>query len=325
MENSPMTLERFFEERNSSSDTIKNYTRIVKLYESCAGNTLNALLEIANIEKNKKRRWRKTDTYRYFVAFKEYLSENYNIIITLVYLNAIMTIYKHFGMNIRPLNIFDVRITTKKYNDFGMLEQDLIDENVNMDKYVQGKSSLSIYWVIKDYIVPYNVDDAKASLRKLCSDDALKKRKLQLTVDENVFQVNNIVVRFSSVNEKLTRVACHNENRYNKAKFVTFSDIRLAEGVKKHFDHLMDDLFRELESMGCRADEKIMFPDGDAGNDDSDIKPRFCTKCGTELKADDRFCFKCGNKINRDFKCSNCGSEMKPDDKFCSQCGTPAS
>ena len=86
---------RFFDERNSSHNTIKNHAGIVKIYGSCNGKSLNALLEIANNEKARKSDGEKLILGRYFVAFNEYLSENYNIA-----LPGVMTIFKSIKINI---------------------------------------------------------------------------------------------------------------------------------------------------------------------------------------------------------------------------------
>jgi len=50
---------------------------------------------------------------------------------------------------------------------------------------------------------------------------------------------------------------------------------------------------------------------------------RFCSGCGTGLKANARFCGECGAKQGAS-GCSNCNAPLKSGAKFCGECGTKA-
>lgn len=109
MRNTDDILEQFFKERNSSKNTITNYTRIVKIYEKYCGKPLNTLLELAENEEYNNIRWKNTDTRRYIIGYRDFIYQKYNVSTARLYLTAIMTIYRHFEITIPPLPYYNTK------------------------------------------------------------------------------------------------------------------------------------------------------------------------------------------------------------------------
>lgn len=134
MKNTKKILEQFFHERNSSKNTITNYTRIVKIYETYTGQTLNKLLEIADNEEYNNIRWKNTETRAYLLGYRDYLYKKYNVSTAQLYLTAITTIYRHFEITIPPLPYYSTKNfkSTPKLTYDQLLNRELINEAIQI-------------------------------------------------------------------------------------------------------------------------------------------------------------------------------------------------
>lgn len=104
-----MILERFFKERNSSTSTIRTYTRSAKYYSEMTGHTIQEVLDIADDEEYNNIRWKNTQTRKWILQYREWLYTNYNVSTAQLYLTAIMTIYRHFEITIPPLPYYSTK------------------------------------------------------------------------------------------------------------------------------------------------------------------------------------------------------------------------
>ena len=131
-------LEQFFHERNSSKNTIINYTRIVKIYEKFTGKCLNDLLELADDEEYNNIRWKNTDTRRYILSYRDFLFNKYNVSTAQLYLTAILTIYRHFEITIPPLPYYSTKHAKKteplRYDQ--LLDRDILRECIEISSPV---------------------------------------------------------------------------------------------------------------------------------------------------------------------------------------------
>lgn len=138
MKNTDEILEQFFHERNSSPSTITNYTRIVKIYETFTGKSLNTLLELADDEEYNNIRWKNTDTRRYILDYRDYLYNKYNVSTAKLYLTAIITIYRHFEITIPPLPYYSTKHANRteplRYDQ--LLDREIINECIQISSPV---------------------------------------------------------------------------------------------------------------------------------------------------------------------------------------------
>jgi integrase len=138
MKNRDEILEQFFHERNSSQSTITTYTRVVGIYEKFTGETLNALLELADDEEYNNIRWKNTATRRYILDFRDYLYGKYNVSTAKLYLTAIITIYRHFEITIPPLPYYSTKHARKtepiRYDE--LLDRDILRECIKISSPV---------------------------------------------------------------------------------------------------------------------------------------------------------------------------------------------
>ncbi|MBR0059336.1 MAG: site-specific integrase [Methanobrevibacter sp.] len=138
MKNTDEILEQFFHERNSSKNTIINYTRIVGIYETFTGKCLNDLLELADDEEYNNIRWKNTDTRRYILSYRDFLFNKYNVSTAQLYLTAILTIYRHFEITIPPLPYYSTKHAKKseplRYDQ--LLDRDILRECIEISSPV---------------------------------------------------------------------------------------------------------------------------------------------------------------------------------------------
>lgn len=56
-------------------------------------------------------------------------------------------------------------------------------------------------------------------------------------------------------------------------------------------------------------------------NNSQDSNVKFCSECGSKIKAGAKFCPECGAKQNAGNVCKKCGAAIKAGTKFCPECG----
>lgn len=138
MKTTETILEQFFNERNSSTSTIKTYTRAVGIYEKFTGKSLNTLLDLADTEEYNNIRWKNTDTRRYIIEYREFLYGKYNVSTAQLYLTAIMTIYRHFEITIPPLPYYSTKHLKRsepiRYDQ--LLDRDILRECIQISSPV---------------------------------------------------------------------------------------------------------------------------------------------------------------------------------------------
>ena len=123
-------IERFHRERNHSKNTILNYNRSIRYYETLTKHTMEELLKIAETEETQNIHWRNTQTRQWLLEYREYLYQNYNLSSAQTYLTVILTIYRHFELTIPTLPYYSTKhlrqSTMINYKD--LPDRDLLQE-----------------------------------------------------------------------------------------------------------------------------------------------------------------------------------------------------
>ncbi len=106
-------LDQFFSERNSSQSTILNYTRAIKHFETFTGKTLSELLIIAENEEINNISWKNSTLRPLLINYRIYLFEKYMKRTAELYLQSVLTVFRHFEITIPPLPYFSMRNVKK--------------------------------------------------------------------------------------------------------------------------------------------------------------------------------------------------------------------
>lgn len=99
-------LETFFQQRNTAKGTQKGYKVYIKHYEEFCKKTLQELLQIAEKEETDNIRWKNTYTREILIQYREYLYNNYTRNTAGIYFSSILTVYRHFEIEIGKLPYF---------------------------------------------------------------------------------------------------------------------------------------------------------------------------------------------------------------------------
>ena len=113
MRTTEQILAQFFHERNSSQSTITNYSRAVKHFEKYTGKTIAELLNIADTEEINNISWKNSTLKPLIIGYRIYLYDKYMKKTAELYLQAVLTIFRHFEINIPRLPYFSTRNVKK--------------------------------------------------------------------------------------------------------------------------------------------------------------------------------------------------------------------
>ena len=101
-------LSQFFHERNSSQSTISNYTRGINHFEKYTGKTLPELLNIADQEETNNIAWKNSTLRPLLINYRIYLFDKYMKKTAELYLMSVLTVFRHFEINIPKLPYFSM-------------------------------------------------------------------------------------------------------------------------------------------------------------------------------------------------------------------------
>ena len=113
MKTTEQILDQFFYERNSSHSTQVNYTRGITHFERYTGKTLPELLTIADNEETQNISWKNSTLKPLLIDYRRYLFEKYMKKTAELYLTAVLSIFRHFEINIPKLPYFSTRNVKK--------------------------------------------------------------------------------------------------------------------------------------------------------------------------------------------------------------------
>ena len=108
-------LNKFFKEKGLSESTKAHYKAAVKIYQELTGKTLTELLEEAEIEEEKRIRWKHRSVKTYLIDFRNYLYENKSEGTVIQYLSDIKAIYKHYEIELQDLPTYNSKQIDKTY------------------------------------------------------------------------------------------------------------------------------------------------------------------------------------------------------------------
>ena len=108
-------LDQFFYERNSSQSTRSNYTRGIKHFERFTGKTLPELLNIADNEEINNISWKNSTLRPLLIKYRIFLYNKYMKKTAKLYLTSVMSVFRHFEINIPNLPYFGMS-NVKKSN-----------------------------------------------------------------------------------------------------------------------------------------------------------------------------------------------------------------
>ena len=96
-------LENLSQTRNLAFKTKQSYKNAMKIYVLYQNKSFNDLLKEAEDEEEKSIRWKHRTLKKRLINFRIYLQENYLISTAKVYFQRILTLYKHFEIEIHNL------------------------------------------------------------------------------------------------------------------------------------------------------------------------------------------------------------------------------
>ncbi|WP_407431765.1 tyrosine-type recombinase/integrase [Methanobrevibacter sp.] len=108
MKTTDQILSQFFYERNSSQSTILNYSRGIKHFENYTGKTLPELLNIADAEETNNISWKNSTLRPLLIDYRIYLFDKYMKRTAELYLMSVITVFRHFEINIPRLPYFSM-------------------------------------------------------------------------------------------------------------------------------------------------------------------------------------------------------------------------
>lgn len=100
-------LNNFKNERDLSNSTVDGYKNSVKLFNDYTKTTLHQQLTLAEMEEEKGVRWKKSETKKILIGFRNYLNEIYSYKTVLLHFNRIKAIYSHHEIEIGKLPQFN--------------------------------------------------------------------------------------------------------------------------------------------------------------------------------------------------------------------------
>ena len=109
------TINTFLEERTIAPSTLAGYIASVELYEKINEASLDDLIKEAEMEEEEGIRWKHRTLKRRLITFRKYLFEHFKERSAKVYLNKIMSIYRHFEIYIGQLPYFKSNSINKSH------------------------------------------------------------------------------------------------------------------------------------------------------------------------------------------------------------------
>lgn len=120
-------IHTFFHERGSSERTKQGYDIQIKKYEEFTKLPINELIDLAEKEENQNIRWKNTKTREYLINYREYLYSNFSLGSAQIYFSRILTVYRHFEIEIPKLPFYSAKNT---YHYAPILYDDLPDKKI---------------------------------------------------------------------------------------------------------------------------------------------------------------------------------------------------
>ena len=102
-------LQRFYQERNSSPNTISTYNRSIRKYTTLTGYSVTELIRIAETEEHDNIHWRNSQTRQWLLEYRNKLYQQYNISTAQLYLRAVITLYRHYEITIPSLPYYSTK------------------------------------------------------------------------------------------------------------------------------------------------------------------------------------------------------------------------
>ena len=88
------------------------------------------------------------------------------------------------------------------------------------------------------------------------------------------------------------------ETKASAQNSVSFEPMKPMEQMKPMRPMNMGDMSMNMKPMAMRmGDMYLEMPSHSQGQSSSEMKPSYCTQCGSLVKADDRFCGNCGHQL----------------------------
>lgn len=125
-------LDQFFEDRNTSKSTQQHYRASVKIYEELNGQSLDSLIEEADIEEENGIRWKKRRIKQRLLDFRNYLYQHRAEGTARQYFADVRTIYKHFEIELQELPTYTSKNIDKTYE---MSYEDILTREELIDGY----------------------------------------------------------------------------------------------------------------------------------------------------------------------------------------------
>ena len=106
-------LNEFIKVRNLNNRTVYGYKNAIKLYTAFNDMSLVQLLKEAEDDEEKGIRWKNRKIKQRLINFRLFLQENYLISTVKVHFQRILTIYRHFEIEIHNLPPINHKNTNK--------------------------------------------------------------------------------------------------------------------------------------------------------------------------------------------------------------------
>ena len=102
-------LENVFKSRNLAFKTKQSYKNAVMAYVGCQGKSFHDLLKEADQEEEMMIRWKNRKLKQRLIKFRIYLQENFLLSTSKVYFQRILTLYRHFEIEIHDLPLISTK------------------------------------------------------------------------------------------------------------------------------------------------------------------------------------------------------------------------
>ena len=103
------TLQKFFQERNSSDSTKTTYWRSVNYFEDVNDIEITKALQIAETEEDNNIRWKNTQLREWLIKYREWCYNNYKKASAQLYLTAITTLFRHYDITVEKLPYYNIQ------------------------------------------------------------------------------------------------------------------------------------------------------------------------------------------------------------------------
>lgn len=125
-------LDDFFADRNTAKSTQAHYRAAVKIYEELNNQSLDSLIEEADIEEENGIRWKKRRIKQRLLDFRNYLYQHRSEGTARQYFADVLTIYRHFEIELQTLPTYTSKNIDKTYE---MSYEDILTREELIDGY----------------------------------------------------------------------------------------------------------------------------------------------------------------------------------------------